>query len=185
MRFIADRKQMQVICRNLARLVPDTSPIEDLTGILIKADENDGGLRLVATNLEITLEHRCDAVVAEGGRMVLNGNLLAGMMPLLDGDRVSFETLPGANVARILCGTAGYDLSYLPGKHFPEPQAVPPESTIKLGGLASLIKLTSFAARKKAITPSDMLANARLDIYPAEAHKRRGAPPAKPCTVPE
>jgi len=92
------------------------------------------------------------------------------MMPLLDGDRVSFETLPGANVARILCGTAGYDLSYLPGKHFPEPQAVPPESTIKLGGLASLIKLTSFAARKKAITPSDMLANARLDIYPAEAH---------------
>jgi len=170
MHFIADRKQMQVICRNLARLVPDTSPIEDLTGILIKADENDGGLRLVATNLEITLEHRCDAVVAEGGRMVLNGNLLAGMMPLLDGDRVSFETLPGANVARILCGTAGYDLSYLPGKHFPEPQAVPPESTIKLGGLASLIKLTSFAARKKAITPSDMLANARLDIYPAEAH---------------
>lgn len=170
MRFIADRKQMQNICRNLARLVPETSPIEDLTGILFEADENSGILRLVATNLEITLEYRCEAVVAEGGRMVLNGNLLAAMMPLLDGDRVSFATLTGVNVAQIVCGTTIYDLSYLSGKHFPETQATTPESKVKLSGLASIIKLTSFAARKKANSPSDMLANARLDVYPAEVH---------------
>lgn len=169
MRFIADRKQMQTICRNLARLVPETSPIEDLTGILIEADEDSGGLRLVATNLEITLEYRCEAVVAEGGRIVLNGNLLASMIPLLGGDQVSFGTLTGANIVRIVCDTTSYELSYLPGKHFPETQTPPPESTVKLTGLTSLIKMTSFAVQK-APGSHNILANAKLDVYPAEAH---------------
>lgn len=170
MRFMVDRKQMQAACRNLARLVPETSPIEDLTGILMEADENGGGIRMMATNLEITLEYRREAVVAEGGRMVLNGNLMAGMMPLLSGERVSFDTLPGANVVRIACGNTRYDLSYLSGKHFPEPPAIPMESTAKISGLASLAKRTAFAARQKAGASADMLTNAKLEVYPAEAH---------------
>ena len=74
MRFIAQRKQMLAICRNLARLLPDTSPIEDLTGILFAADENSGSLRMVATTLEISLEYNCTAVVEEGGSTLTQSN---------------------------------------------------------------------------------------------------------------
>lgn len=170
MRFISDRKQLLIIFRNLARLLPETSPIEDLTGILIEADEDGGVLRLAATTLEISLEYRCAAVVAEKGRIVVGGKLMAGMMPLLGGDKVSFETAPDGNVVRIESANTVYDLPYLSGNHFPEPKNAPPESMVKLGGVAALAKQTIFAARKKAQSPGDMLTNAKLDVYLGEMH---------------
>jgi len=161
---------MANICKNLARLVPSTSPVADLTGILFEADENAGSLRLAGTNMEISLECTCGAVVAEGGRMVVNANLIAGMMPLLKEDTVSFAVSPAGNTVRIESGSTVYDISCLPGKHFPEPGAAPPDNMVKISGLAGLVRQTAFAAKKKAGAPGDVLMNAKLDVYPSETH---------------
>ena len=170
MRFSADRKQMANICKNLARIVPNSSPVADLTGILFEADEDSGSLRLAGTNMEISLECTCGAVVAEGGRMVVNANLIAGMMPLLKEDTVSFAVSPAGNTVRIESGSTVYDISCLPGKHFPEPGAAPPDNMVKISGLAGLVRQTAFAAKKKAGAPGDVLMNAKLDVYPSETH---------------
>ena len=170
MRFSTDRKQMANICKNLARLVPSTSPVADLTGILFEADENAGSLRLVGTNMENSLEYTCGAVVAEGGRMVVNANLLAGMTPLLKEDSVSFTVSPAGNTVRIESGSTVYDISCLPGKHYPEPGAVTPDNMVKISGLAGLVRQTAFAAKKKAEASGDVLMNAKLDVYPSETH---------------
>ena len=170
MRFTVDRNQMSAVCKNFARIVLKTSPIEDLTGILFDADENSGSLRLVATNMEVSLEHSLMAIVSEGGRMVINGKLLADMMPLLKEDTVSFSTLPAGNAVGIACGSIHYDVSYLSGQHFPEPGVSLPENMVKIYGLLSLSKKTAFAAKKKAASPGDMLVNAKLDVYPSEIH---------------
>ena len=170
MRFTVERMRMLAICKNLARLTPDSGPIEDLTGILIVADENSGRLRLVATNMDVTLEYSTPAIIQEGGRMVLKGRLLAGMMHLFNEDRVSFSTFPSGSAVRIESGTARYDVSYLPGKHFPESNVAAPDNVVKLSGLANLVKQTVFAASKNAGASGNILMNAKLEVYPTEAH---------------
>ena len=170
MQFIADRKQMLAVCKNLARLLPDKSPIEDLTGILIDADENSGAIKLTAVTMELMLQYRLPASVGTGGRMVLNGRLLAEMMPLLSGEKVSFETRDGSNVAHINCDNTIYQLLYLKGKHFPEKDAEISGDSFQLSGIASLVKQTVFAARSRMQSSDDLLTNAKLDIYPGEMH---------------
>lgn len=168
MQFSANREELLAASRKLARLLPDQSPIADLTGILLEADENDGSLRLVATNLEVTLQYRFSAAVAQGGRMVLNGKLLAGMMPLLSEDTVFFRTGSERDTARIENGKAYYEISCLSGNHYPEPKIAAPDSTVKVQGLALLAGQTAFAAMRKAKSAGDMLVNARLEVFPSE-----------------
>ena len=156
------------ISRKLARLLPGQSPIADLTGILMEADENDGSLRLVATNLEVTLQYRIPAIVAEGGRMVVNGKLLASMIPLLSDDQVIFRSKTNSAIARIENGRAIFEISCLSGSHYPESEIAPPGSMATIHGLASLAGQTAFSATKKAKFIDDMLANAKLEISPSE-----------------
>jgi DNA polymerase-3 subunit beta len=168
MQFTAKRDDLLDACRKLARLLPDQSPVADMTGILLEADESDGSLRMLATNLEVTLRYRLQATVAVGGRMVVNGKLLANMMPLLGDDYVTFLNTDRANVVRIENGEAFFEISCLSGSHYPEPQNAPPDKTVRLRGLGTLAGQTAFAAVKKAANTGNILMNARLEIFSAE-----------------
>jgi len=71
---------------------------------------------------------------------------------------------------RVESGTTRYDVSYLPGKHFPESNVAVPDNIVKLSGLANMAKQTVFAASKNASTSGNILMNAKLEVYPTEAH---------------
>lgn len=167
MLFTTDRQKLVPICRNLARLLPDTSPIADLTGILVEADENTGSIQLAATNLETSLRYSCDATVHEGGRMVVNGRLLADMVALLGQEQVSFQTA-GATV-RVQSGKAYYAVACLEGKHYPDGKMDHSGIAMaQVSGIASLAKQTVFAVSRQK--KAGVLGNAKLDIFPGEVH---------------
>lgn len=170
MRFIVERKIMLGYCRSFVRFVPETSPIADLTGILIEADENKGSVLLTATNLEVTVQYAVGASVAEGGRMVLNAALLAQMMQLLGEDLVTFCTAPEGNIVEVRSGAAQYVLPCLSGAHYPKPEVPLPENTVRVAGLDRLAKQTILAAKKKSDKMGDMLTNIKLEIYPTAVH---------------
>lgn len=166
MRFIADRKAMLVICRNLARILPSSSPIADLTGILMEADEDTGILRLTANNMEIAIQYEVTAAVKSGGRMVVNSRLVSDMMPLLAGEKVSFNVINSGTV-HIQSESAGYTVSCLPGTHYPKPEVPAPENTVQISGVATLAKQTAFAAKKPG-QDAGIYSNIRLEVSPAD-----------------
>jgi len=168
MRFTVDRKKMAGICRNLMRIVPDTSPIADLTGILIEADENTGNLNLTANNQEIAIQYDCTARIEAGGKMVLNARLLSDMMPLLAGEHVLFDVQNGG-IAHIQSESANFYVSCLPGTHYPKPEVPAPENTVQISGIGKLAKQTVFAAKKPDST-ANIYSNVKLLVFPTEIH---------------
>jgi DNA polymerase-3 subunit beta len=167
--FTAKREDLLGACRKLARLLPEQSPVADMTGILLEADENDGSLRMVANNLEVMLQYRLQATVAAGGRMVVNGKLASNMMPLLGNDNVTFRKLGSADIVRIENGKTIYEISCLSGSHYPEPQTAPPDQTVKVRGLETLVGQTAFAAVKNTASSNNILMNARLEVFSSES----------------
>ncbi len=168
MRFAVDREKLAVICRNLARIVPASSPIADLTGILMEVDDSTGRLQLTAKNMEIAIRYECQAVVMEGGKMVLNAKLISEIAPMLVGERVVF-TKQKNNTVLIQGGTARFHISCLPGTHYPKPELPEPESLVSLSGLQTLARQTAFAVKKSGKDKdADIYTNVRLEVYPTE-----------------
>ena len=67
-----------------------------LTNVLLEADTGDG-LRLVATNLDLTVSRRIRATVSTAGRTTVPARLLADYVALLDrGKQVSLSLTPAA-----------------------------------------------------------------------------------------
>jgi len=167
MRFTVERGSFAGICRNLARIAPDTSPVADLTGILFEADENTGILNLTANNMEIAIQYRYRAIIEEGGKMVLNAKLISNMIPIFAGDRIVFNTQSNG-VVHIQSERASFHISCLPGTHYPKPEMPEPESLVILTGLRTLARQTAFAARKPG-NDAGVYSSVRLEVYPTES----------------
>ena len=67
----------------VGRVVPGKSTLPVLTNVLLEADPGDG-LRLVATNLDLTVSRRVRATVTTAGRTTAPARLLADYVALLD-----------------------------------------------------------------------------------------------------
>ena len=67
----------------VGRVVPGKSTLPVLTNVLLEADPGDG-LRLVATNLDLTVSRRLRATVSTAGRTTVPARLLADYVALLD-----------------------------------------------------------------------------------------------------
>ena len=64
-------------------MVPGKTTLPVLTNVLLEADPGDG-LRLVATNLDLTVSRRVRAIVTTAGRTTVPARLLADYVALLD-----------------------------------------------------------------------------------------------------
>src|SRR5260221_4734536 len=78
----------------VGRVVPGKSTLPVLTNVLLEADPVDG-LRLVATNLDLTVSRRIRATVSSAGRTTVPARLLADYVALLDhGKQISVTLSP-------------------------------------------------------------------------------------------
>lgn len=77
--------------------------------------------------------------------MVVNAKLLAEMLKLLSGDTVELRRQPGTPVLSLRSGDTGYDVSIWERGHFPTVQIPFPEDTVKVSGIPSMTRRTTFA----------------------------------------
>src|SRR5207237_5364776 len=87
----------------VGRVVPGRSTLPVLTNVLSDADHGDG-LRLVATNLDLTVSRRIRATVSSAGRTTVPARLLADYVALLDrGKQVSLNLTSSGHKLHLAC----------------------------------------------------------------------------------
>ena len=132
----------------VGRVVPGKSTLPVLTNVLLEADPGDG-LRLVATNLDLTVSRRVRATVSVAGRTTVPARLLADYVALLDrGKHVSLSLTSGGHKLHLACDRYEANISTLPADDFPTTPTVDGTIRIQVGGtvLKTAIDQVVFAA---------------------------------------
>ena len=101
----------------VSRAVSTRTSVQILSGILLEPHEN--GLRVAATDMELSLRATLPAQLEGDGSIVLPGKTLADIARLLPADDVSIEHKPAESVVHIVSGTASYTLNTYNPEDFP------------------------------------------------------------------
>lgn len=149
MKLNIDRKEALSAARKAALAVMDSSPVPELTGILVEADEDTGQVSFTGTDLRTAVRCELQADVEIGGSTVVNARLLTGMLSLTAGEHVSMETLP-KELLHLKSLTAKYTVATLPPDVLASLKIPVPDTLVRLTGLCSLEKNTTFAAARKS-----------------------------------
>jgi len=90
MKFIALRSNVKEAVTIVEKAIGDNLNLPILKNILIEA--RGGGIRFIATNLEIAITHNVSGKVIEDGIITVPVNLLSSLITNLQSDRLNFET---------------------------------------------------------------------------------------------
>jgi DNA polymerase III subunit beta len=101
----------------VSRAVSTRTSVQILSGILLEPHES--GLRVAATDMELSLRATLPAQLAGDGSIVLPGKTFADIARLLPADEVSIEHKPAESVVHIVSGTASYTLNTYNPEDFP------------------------------------------------------------------
>jgi DNA polymerase-3 subunit beta len=102
-RFQCTQEALADALSTVGRVVPTKSTLPVLTNVLLEADVG-GWLRVVATNLELTVSRRVRAIVSAEGRTTAPARLLAEYVALLDrGKQVSLKLNPTGHKLHLAC----------------------------------------------------------------------------------
>jgi DNA polymerase III subunit beta len=130
------------------RVVAAKSTLPVLTNVLLEADSGDG-LRLVATNLDLTVSRRVRASVNTAGRTTVPAHLLSDYVALLDrGKQVSLNLTSTGHKLHLACDRYEANISTLPADDFPPTPTVDGTIRIEVDGavLKMAIEQVVFAA---------------------------------------
>jgi DNA polymerase III subunit beta len=101
----------------VSRAVSTRTSVQILSGILLERHES--GLRVAATDMELSLRATLPAQLTGDGSIVLPGKTFADIARLLPADEVSIEHKPSESVVHIVSGTASYTLNTYNPEDFP------------------------------------------------------------------
>jgi DNA polymerase-3 subunit beta len=144
----------------VARSLPSRPPVPVLGGILLDAGNSDA-LTISGFDYEVSATVGVAATVADGGRTLVSGRLLADITRSLPAQPVEIM-VDGARVS-ITCGSAKFSLPTMPVEDYPQLPAMPPhagELTGEVFGLA--VSQVAVAAGKDDTLP--MLTGVRVEI---------------------
>ncbi|HHT28462.1 MAG TPA: DNA polymerase III subunit beta [Firmicutes bacterium] len=153
---------MEFTCRHQAlmqgltaveRAVASNSPRPVLAGIYLEAKDNQ--LRMVATDLELSIECYVPAVVIEPGKTVLDGKVLSQIVRKLDSEDVAYTSIDAA-MGRIEGGKARFSLHTLYADEFPTLPELPNEKfwRISQNVFKRMVKQTIIAVSTDEAQPS-------------------------------
>jgi DNA polymerase-3 subunit beta len=149
----------------VGRVVPGKSALPVLTNLLLEADPADG-LRLIATNLDLTVSRRVRASVSTAGRTTVPARLLADYVALLDrGKQVSLSLTSSGHKLHLACDRYEANISTLPADDFPTTPTVNGTIRIEVDGamFRTAIEQVVFAAAPDDTRPVLAGALLRLD----------------------
>ncbi|MFI7615686.1 DNA polymerase III subunit beta [Nonomuraea terrae] len=141
-----------------ARVLPSRPVVPVLSGLLLEAGDE---LTLSAFDYDVSARAAVDADVAEEGRVLIPGRLLAEISRSLPADDV--EIVTDGQEAVLTCGSAEFGLITMPVEDFPTLPTMPPVIGAVGGGVfASAVGQVAPAASRDDTLP--MLTGIRIDI---------------------
>ncbi|MEV0613405.1 DNA polymerase III subunit beta [Nonomuraea sp. NPDC050404] len=141
-----------------ARILPSRPVVPVLSGLLLEAGEE---VTLSAFDYDVSARAAIDAEVAEEGRVLIPGRVLAEISRSLPADDV--EIVTEGQEAVLTCGSAEFGLITMPVEDFPTMPAMPPIIGAVGGGVfASAVAQAAPAASRDETLP--MLTGIRVDI---------------------
>lgn len=145
MNITVNRSELLCAARKAAAAASEDAPLEPLKGALLEADAAGNTLTITTTNLETSLELKLPCAASDDDALVVNAKLLAGMLEKLPGEMVELKRRPGVSAISLRSGGAGYDVTIWERGHFPKVQIPFPEDTVKVSGIPSMARQTTFA----------------------------------------
>ncbi|GHH65774.1 DNA polymerase III subunit beta [Streptosporangium violaceochromogenes] len=159
MKFRVNRDVLADAVAWAARALPSRPAVPVLSGLLLEGGGDD--LVLSAFDYEVSARASIEADVAEPGRVLIPGRILAEITRSLPAMPVEFVT-DGSEVV-LTCGSAEFGLLTMPVEDFPALPAVPPEVGAVGGGVfASAVGQVAPASSRDETLP--MLTGVRVDI---------------------
>jgi DNA polymerase III sliding clamp (beta) subunit (PCNA family) len=89
MKFTVNLERAARAAESLLRVVPANSPMPELRGFLVEADEKTGVISLSANNLEAAAKRTLKAKVSEGGAAVIPAKIMIDMLTKMEGEAVA------------------------------------------------------------------------------------------------
>ena len=170
MKLNINRKEALAAARKAVLAAMDNSPVPELTGVLVEADENTGQVSFLGTDLKIAIRCEVQADVEVGGSAILKYKMLTGILRLTNGDHVSMGSRNNGLFC-LKCRDTEYTVGMLQPDILTTVKIPVPQTLVRLKGLRSLEKFTTFAAARKSeqqrmecvrivVTPNSIQANA-------------------------
>ncbi|GGO25353.1 DNA polymerase III subunit beta [Microbispora rosea subsp. aerata] len=158
MKFQVNRDVLADAVAWAARVLPARPAVPVLAGLLLEAGDD---LRVSAFDYEVSARVEAEADVAEPGRVLIPGKVLAEITRSLPSRPVEIAT-SGAE-AVLTCGSAEFGLLTMPDEDFPAIPAMPPKVGAVGGGVfADAVRQVAAAASRDDTLP--MLTGVRVDI---------------------
>lgn len=159
MKFRVNRDVLADAVAWVARVLPSRPAVPVLSGLLLEADGDD--LVLSAFDYEVSARASIEADVAEPGRVLIPGRILAEITRSLPAMPVEFGT--GDSEVVLTCGSAEFGLLTMPVEDFPALPAFPSAVGAVGGGVfASAVGQVAPASSRDETLP--MLTGVRVDI---------------------
>ena len=147
----------------VARSLPSRPPVPVLGGVLLDASSADGtdGLTVSGFDYEVSATVSVPATIADEGRTLVSGRLLADITKALPAQPVEIS-VDGARVA-ITCGSAKFSLPTMPVEDYPTLPAMPQHAGEAAGEVfGQAVSQVAVAAGKDDTLP--MLTGVRVEI---------------------
>ncbi|MBT0567738.1 DNA polymerase III subunit beta [Williamsia sp. CHRR-6] len=159
MKFRAVRDEFADAVAWVARSLPSRPPVPVLGCVVLSA--GDAGLSVSGFDYEVSAQVELSAEVADEGRVLVSGKLLADITRSLPSKPVDVS-LDGTRVA-ISCGSSRFSLPTMPVEDYPTLPAVPAVTgTVPSDVFAEAIAQVAIAAGKDDTLP--MLTGIRVEI---------------------
>jgi DNA polymerase-3 subunit beta len=145
-----------------ARSLPARPPMQVLLGLLLSADDTtEGGLEVSGFDYEVSSRVRLDVTVADPGRVLVPGRLLADIVRALPPAPVELR-LEGSRVV-LSCGAARFTLPTLPVEDYPSlPELPPAAGSLESDVFAAAVAQVAIAAGRDDTLP--VLTGVRVEI---------------------
>jgi DNA polymerase-3 subunit beta len=146
MKFTCDQSNLTKALNIVSRAVTSRTTIPILKGILLRAEEG-GGLYLSASDLDISIETRIEALVSEEGSLVMPSKLFGDVVRKMPRGEVIFDEVE-KGIAKIKCHKSEFRVMGMPADEFPKSQNEFDGEEIKLekSKMKEMIRRTCFAA---------------------------------------
>lgn len=159
MKFRIERDTLADAVAWTARSLPIRPSVPVLAGLLIEADNN--GLTLSGFDYETSTRATLPAEVADGGRALVSGRLLAEIVKSLPNKPVDVS-LDGTKVS-VVCGSARFNLQTMPVEEYPQLPDMPSSSgSVKSEAFATAVSQAGAAAGRDEMLP--LLTGVRLEM---------------------
>ena len=160
MKFRIDRDVLADAVTWVARGLPARPPVPVLAGVLIEADD-EGSLTLSAFDYEVSAKVTVPADVAEAGRVLVLGRLLADISRNLPNKPI--DVVADGNKVQVTCGSSRFSLLMMPVDDYPTLPSTPRATgTIQGDVFTQAVAQVAIAADRGDTLP--ILTGVRMEI---------------------